>query len=112
MPPYGQDAAPTLQSIFDLKHLQAQAFFLDTQCMICAKFLKPYILISIADRMPMELGSFISKSVYASALKSEHNITSSSCVKLVDVCNGYEENQGLSWKVSLLCTGQYIMYNI
>lgn len=68
--------------------------------------------MSFVDRMPMELGSFISKSVYASALKSEHNITSRSCVKLVDVCNGYEEHQGLSWKVSLLCIGQYITYNI
>ncbi|KAJ7671879.1 hypothetical protein B0H17DRAFT_1244840, partial [Mycena rosella] len=32
LPPYGQDQAPTLKSIFEFKHLQNLTEFLDTQC--------------------------------------------------------------------------------
>lgn len=33
VPPYGRDKASDLQSIFEIKHLKARAYFLNTQCM-------------------------------------------------------------------------------
>ncbi|KAH8115120.1 hypothetical protein DFH11DRAFT_1591562 [Phellopilus nigrolimitatus] len=33
LPPYGQDAAPSLQSIFDIPHLKSSSYFLDMQCL-------------------------------------------------------------------------------
>ncbi|KAI5119293.1 hypothetical protein M0805_008208 [Coniferiporia weirii] len=81
LPPYGQDTAPTMQSIFDIEHLQSSAYFLDTQY-----------------RMPTRLGAFISQAVYSGKLKSKHDIKSHSCVKFIDVCNGEETKHGKSWK--------------
>lgn len=59
--------------------------------------------------MPTPLGSFISKAVYQSRLKSIHKIIFHSCVKFVDVCTGKEVRQGSSWKVSLV---GYFSYQI
>ncbi|KAL5498110.1 hypothetical protein ACEPAH_2240 [Sanghuangporus vaninii] len=81
LPPYGRDAAPTLQSIFDITHLKSSAYFLDTQY-----------------RMPNEIGEFISRSVYQSKLKSMHPIDGWNCMKFIDVWNGSEEKVGKSWK--------------
>ncbi|KAL5510974.1 hypothetical protein ACEPAG_3693 [Sanghuangporus baumii] len=81
LPPYGRDAAPTLQSIFDIGHLKSSAYFLDTQY-----------------RMPNEIGGFISRSVYQSKLKSTHPIDGWDCIKFIDVWNGNEEKAGKSWK--------------
>jgi len=55
--------------------------------------------------MPVPLGRFISDAVYDRRLESEHGITSSECVKFVDVSFAYggeESSHGNSWIVSFL----------
>ena len=32
VPPFGSEAAPKMQTIFDFQHLKTHAYFLDTQC--------------------------------------------------------------------------------
>ncbi|KAJ7213060.1 P-loop containing nucleoside triphosphate hydrolase protein [Mycena pura] len=81
LPPYGQDQAPTLKSIFEFKHLQDQTEFLDTQY-----------------RMPVPIGQFISGCVYGGKLRSQHDISSMDCVAFIDVVKGTEVSSGLSWK--------------
>ncbi|TBU26537.1 P-loop containing nucleoside triphosphate hydrolase protein, partial [Dichomitus squalens] len=83
LPPYGKEAAPAMQTIFDFKQFQKSSYFLDTQY-----------------RMPVPLGNFISKTIYDSKLKSEHKIRDfrTSSVLFVDVRKGAEERAGLSWK--------------
>ncbi|PIL32979.1 hypothetical protein GSI_05097 [Ganoderma sinense ZZ0214-1] len=84
LPPFGKEVAPNMQTIFDFKHLDASSYFLDTQY-----------------RMPVPLGNFISRTVYDSKLKSEHDvhdIKTSKCVLFVDVRKGAEERAGDSWK--------------
>ena len=49
--------------------------------------------------MPVPLGRFISENVYKGKLQSEHDITSHSCVALIDVPKGREERVGTSWRV-------------
>ncbi|PSR72688.1 hypothetical protein PHLCEN_2v11383 [Hermanssonia centrifuga] len=80
LPPFGQEAAPAMQSIFEVKHLKPRAYFLDTQY-----------------RMPIPLGNFISDEVYNKKLKSVHKISDISCVSFVDVDKGTEESCGKSW---------------
>ncbi|KAH9921366.1 P-loop containing nucleoside triphosphate hydrolase protein [Amylocystis lapponica] len=79
LPPFGKEHAPGLRTIFDFKHLEREAYFLDTQY-----------------RMPVPLGDFISENVYDSKLRSKHNIEDMSCVMFVDVKKG-EEKGGKSW---------------
>ncbi|KAJ6554659.1 P-loop containing nucleoside triphosphate hydrolase protein, partial [Mycena capillaripes] len=52
LPPYGQDQAPRMKSIFGFKHLQRLTEFLDTQY-----------------RMPVPIGEFISGCVYDRKLR-------------------------------------------
>ena len=92
VPPYGKETAPSMQTIFDFKHLKPTAYFLNTQY-----------------RMPVPLGEFISQEVYNSKLKSIHKITESSCVRFVDVRKGTEESVGSSWKASC-CTVLFLCY--
>ncbi|KAE9397707.1 P-loop containing nucleoside triphosphate hydrolase protein [Gymnopus androsaceus JB14] len=80
LPPFGQEKAKTLQSIFEIKHLRAISYFLDTQY-----------------RMPVPLGNFISAHVYKQRLKSQHDITDYSCVRFVNTPRGVEEKRGTSW---------------
>ncbi|KZT04827.1 P-loop containing nucleoside triphosphate hydrolase protein [Laetiporus sulphureus 93-53] len=80
LPPFGKEAAPGLQTVFDLKHLRQHAYFLDTQY-----------------RMPVPLGDFISQQFYSSKLRSAHSIQEMSCVAFVDVRRGEEEQKGRSW---------------
>ncbi|KAI0090550.1 P-loop containing nucleoside triphosphate hydrolase protein [Irpex rosettiformis] len=82
LPPFGQDAVPQLQSIFDVKHLKPTAYFLNTQY-----------------RMPIPLGEFISREVYNSKLKSHHKTHSPSSVAFIDVGKGVEASAGKSWTV-------------
>ncbi|PCH35505.1 hypothetical protein WOLCODRAFT_145835 [Wolfiporia cocos MD-104 SS10] len=88
VPPYGQDIAPGLQTIFDFSHLCARSFFLDVQY-----------------RMPVPLGNFVSKEVYNSKLQSEHDTGDFSCVAFVDVSRGEEIQMGQSW-ITQLCQYQ------
>ncbi|KZT04829.1 P-loop containing nucleoside triphosphate hydrolase protein [Laetiporus sulphureus 93-53] len=80
LPPFGKETAPDLQTVFDLKHLQQHAYFLDTQY-----------------RMPVPLGKFISQQFYNSKLKSVHSMQEMLCVAFVDVRRGEEEQKGRSW---------------
>ncbi|KAJ7767924.1 P-loop containing nucleoside triphosphate hydrolase protein, partial [Mycena maculata] len=81
LPPYGQDQAPTLRSIFEFKHLQHLTEFLDIQY-----------------RMPVPIGEFISGCVYDGKLRSQHDINSMDCVTFIDVIKGAEKSSALSWK--------------
>ncbi|KAJ7648216.1 P-loop containing nucleoside triphosphate hydrolase protein [Mycena polygramma] len=81
LPPYGQDQAPTLKSIFEFKHLQHLHEFLDTQY-----------------RIPVPIGDFISRCVYDGKLCSQHAIDSMDCVAFIDVVKGAETASALSWK--------------
>ncbi|KAI0712798.1 P-loop containing nucleoside triphosphate hydrolase protein [Cerioporus squamosus] len=81
LPPYGQETAPQMKTIFDIKHLKPSAYFLNTQY-----------------RMPIPLGQFISEEVYNSKLKSVHKISEKSCVSFVDVRKGQEQSVGSSWR--------------
>ncbi|KAJ4477546.1 P-loop containing nucleoside triphosphate hydrolase protein [Lentinula aciculospora] len=83
LPPFGQEKAKNLQSIFDLEHLKLTSYFLNVQY-----------------RMPIPLGDFISKQVYEARLRSSHLITVNTCVRFVDTLRGIEEKSGSSWTVS------------
>ncbi|KAL5478689.1 hypothetical protein ACEPAI_1966 [Sanghuangporus weigelae] len=80
LPPFGKDAAPTLQSVFDVRHLKPTAYFLNTQY-----------------RMPVSLGRFISEAVYDSKLRSEHDVKTHSCIAFIDVSLGEEEDDKKSY---------------
>jgi len=56
---------------------------------------------SAADRMPTVIGHFISRHVYDSKLKTEHDIHVRACCRFVDVSNGKETKKGVSWVVCL-----------
>ncbi|KAK0216384.1 P-loop containing nucleoside triphosphate hydrolase protein [Armillaria fumosa] len=81
LPPYGQDKAPSMQSIFDINHLKDIAHMLNIQY-----------------RMPHPLGTFISREVYNNRLRSENNITDPSCITFIDAKYGTEEKSGFSWR--------------
>ncbi|KAJ3928828.1 MAG: P-loop containing nucleoside triphosphate hydrolase protein [Lentinula lateritia] len=83
LPPFGQEEAQTLQSIFDIEHLKPSNYFLDTQY-----------------RMPVPLGNFISQKVYEGRLKSRHKTTSHNSVRFVNTPRGVEKKKGSSWTVS------------
>ncbi|KAF4614778.1 hypothetical protein D9613_003277 [Agrocybe pediades] len=78
--PYGSNDVP-IKSIFEHPHLRRKAIFLDTQY-----------------RMPVPIGSLISKKVYGGHLKTCHKISESACCRFVDVRNGVEESKGHSWR--------------
>ena len=104
VPPYGQDIASELQSIFDVKHLKARAYFLNSQCAYSNHYQSAVLMIfrPCTDRMPVPLGEFISEHVYNHKLQSLHSIRDTSCIKFVDVSKGIEQQQGKSWTVSTL----------
>lgn len=54
-----------------------------------------------ADRMPPEVGNFVSGAMYEGKLKSnpEHIVPGFSCLKFVDVAIGEEKMQNTSWIV-------------
>ncbi|PBK86038.1 P-loop containing nucleoside triphosphate hydrolase protein [Armillaria gallica] len=81
LPPYGQDKAPSMQSIFDIVHLKDMAHMLDIQY-----------------RMPHPLSKFISREIYNNRLRSENNITDPSCIAFIDAKYGTEEKSGFSWR--------------
>ena len=51
--------------------------------------------------MPIIIGNFISRHVYDSKLKTEHQIDALRCCRFVDVSNGEEIKNGKSWTVCL-----------
>ncbi|KAG8932861.1 hypothetical protein FRC02_000422 [Tulasnella sp. 418] len=81
LPPYRSEDIAGLHSVFELRHLKKDAFFLNTQY-----------------RMPEPLGHFISGAVYDNKLKSKHEIRDVNSVVFVDMCKGSEQRDGKSWK--------------
>jgi hypothetical protein len=66
--------------------------------------LQPFFICDIltessADRMPMQLGKFLSKEVYSGRLQSSHEINDASCIRFIDVSRGFEQTSGSSFKV-------------
>ncbi|KAG6328921.1 hypothetical protein ID866_10169 [Astraeus odoratus] len=82
--PYGQESIPTLQSIFEVKHLRKTVLFLNTQY-----------------RMPSVVGNFISNHVYNGKLKTRHQDSIKLPCRFVNVERGEEEPFGHSWIVSV-----------
>jgi hypothetical protein len=101
VPPYGAEAAD-LQTIFGVKHLKKQAYFLDTQC----SQLFSHITLShtddiASDRLPVPLGEFISETVYNGKLRSCHEVVDHSCIAFIDVWKGEERKRAISYEVSV-----------
>jgi regulator of nonsense transcripts 1 len=100
VPPYGSEEAG-LETIFDVKHLEKNAYFLNTQCNQSSFSQSTlFLLLFSADRLPIPLGDFISEKVYNGKLRSEHKIADYSCIAFIDVLKGGETKQGSSWLVS------------
>ncbi|KAG2074290.1 hypothetical protein BDR04DRAFT_1071679, partial [Suillus decipiens] len=78
--PFGQDDVKKLQSIFEFPHLRKRAHFLNTQY-----------------RMPLVIGSFISRHVYDQKLVTVHNNNSEAACRFLDVKMGQEKKAGNSW---------------
>ncbi len=102
MPPYGQEDIEELLSIFEIPHLRLEALFLDTQCKY-QSFVAQFAFTDFCtlDRMPPQLGEFISDAVYDGQLSSnpDHPITGLACF-FVDVNGATEKRNGTSWEAS------------
>ncbi|KAI6162373.1 AAA domain-containing protein [Pisolithus thermaeus] len=86
----------TLQSIFEVNHLQEKVVFLDTQC----ESIPPGSRLStnlFSDRLPRVIGDFISQKVYDGKLKTCHADSASLPCRFVDVERGRERQSGKSW---------------
>jgi hypothetical protein len=82
-----------MQSIFEVTHLRPKAFLLDIQCELAHINLLVMTLFHnlYTDRMPPQIGNFISEHVYDNLLKSNplHKITSQTrACHFVDVADG------------------------
>ena len=108
MAPYGQEEIPELKSVFEWPHLKENAVFLDTQCTSVLPSEVEFLVdhSSLADRMPTVIGKFISRHVYDSELRTQHAIESLTCCRFVDVSNGKEAKEGVSWVVRILSIPQ------
>jgi len=60
------------------------------------------IILLLSDRMPVVIGSFISRNVYSSRLLTHHGIVTPTCCRFVDVRHGWEMKAGHSWTVCSL----------
>ncbi|KAG2038906.1 P-loop containing nucleoside triphosphate hydrolase protein [Suillus americanus] len=78
--PFGQDDIGQLRSVFEFPHLRKRAHFLNTQY-----------------RMPLVIGSFISRHVYGHKLMTVHDITSKAACRFLDIKRGQEQKSGKSW---------------
>lgn len=109
VPPYGKETAPGIQTIFDIEHLNAAAFFLNTQCKSGVQQTLSWWILTLSpqDRMPQPVGQFISQHIYRSKLRSKHDIEDMSCVQFVDVFKGEETKVESSWMVRLHVRGRF-----
>jgi regulator of nonsense transcripts 1 len=100
--PYGYEQIKELESIFEKRHLRGNAILLDTQCKHYSPFVRRYSIdpVDTPDRMPVPIGSFISKHVYGGNLKTNHPLISPKTCRFIDVRNSEEEKRGHSWVVS------------
>lgn len=56
-------------------------------------------LQALTDRMPIEIGTFVSMAMYNRQLRSQHDVSGFDCVKFVDVAVGDEKEASTSWVV-------------
>jgi len=112
VPPHGQDDLQNLQSIFEIEHLRESCTFLDTQCAyIGSQHIARGLLIQLSlDRMPPQIGEFISQYIYDGRLLSDarHVVPSSDIAcRFIDV-NGIErlDKDGKSSHVSVAFTSR------
>ncbi|KAJ7678920.1 P-loop containing nucleoside triphosphate hydrolase protein [Mycena polygramma] len=95
LPPYGQEDLQDLQSIFEVPHLQRLCLFLDTQCRFSFTLTWTFVT-EILDRMPPQIGSFISSNIYDGKLNSnpQHPISDTiiAC-QFIDVVGSKERIQ-------------------
>ena len=122
MPPYGQEEVEEIESIFELSHLRSKALFLDIQCKYL--FLKYifssdigefYLPFYNLDRMPSQIGNFISDAIYEGQLRSNpgHPQRDNSCAFFVHVPDSHEEPFGTSYCVCyFLIICQYILTSL
>ena len=107
MPPFGQETNENLQSIFEVAHLRDSAIFLDTQCKLSVLLdLAVNFMHASTDRMPPQIGDFISTAVYGGQLQSNpsHPITDQTIAcHLVNVGHGKQQSQDHSFKVCDYC---------
>ncbi|KAI5989422.1 P-loop containing nucleoside triphosphate hydrolase protein [Pisolithus orientalis] len=100
LPPHGQEQITALQSIFEVEHLKKHRILLDTQCMYFYSF-SDQLYDYCTDRMPPQIGDFISEAVYEDLLKSNgvHPLadTDLPTCHFVNV-PGEQLSQGTSWK--------------
>lgn len=101
VPPFGQDEIEDIESIFERDHLRKSAIFLNVQCEICF-ILFCSILIRFPDRMPPQIGAFISEEIYEGQLHSNpfhpEAKTKNTCF-FVDVRGGIERMHETSYEV-------------
>ena len=99
--PYGAEEVKDLRSIFEVEHLRKNAVFLAKQCTCPLPFclLQPRSRRARLDRMPVPIGDFISRKVYNSRLKSQHEIKERQCCRFVDVHHGKEQVSEGSFQV-------------
>ena len=82
-----------------MPNVRKHAIFLDTQCQLYSLCLQAIAHKTPLDRMPMPIGDFISRRVYANRLKSQHSIHDRSSCRFVDIKQGKEAKVGHSFKV-------------
>ena len=82
-----------------MPNVRKHAIFLDTQCQLYSLCLQAIAHKTPLDRMPMPIGDFISRRVYANRLKSQHSIHDRSSCRFVDIKQGKEVRVGHSFKV-------------
>ncbi|KIJ41669.1 hypothetical protein M422DRAFT_255284 [Sphaerobolus stellatus SS14] len=99
LPPYGAEKVEAMSSIFDIKHIQEQVFFLNIQCRSSLAAFEPSLTYLITDRMPTPIGQFISTYVYGGRLLSQHKVHSKKCLAFIHA-DGIEESSGKSRRVS------------
>ena len=95
VPPYGQEEIEEIQSIFEVPTIRDTAIFLDTQCEYAV--IGIYHANNALDRMPIQLGEFISEQIYNGQLRSFHKIKDEACF-FVDVAEGREKRNDKSWE--------------
>jgi hypothetical protein len=103
VPPHGQRDIQGLKSIFEVSHLRDHAIFLNVQCNFFSySFSLIQCYLFILDRMPPQIGSFISVAVYDGRLDSNslHPVTDERMACHFVNVPSQEQRQGTSWKVS------------
>ncbi|KIJ55988.1 hypothetical protein M422DRAFT_151005 [Sphaerobolus stellatus SS14] len=84
-----------MNSIFDIKHIKEQSYFLNVQCSFSLTSLSCPFTQLFVDRMPSPIGHFISTHVYEGRLLSHHKVHSKRCLAFIHA-DGIEAKSGKS----------------